>query len=240
MPGRYPAFLTMGQTMRAILYTAVLAGSIALAGCCGSLRSWISDSKKAGQVAVPELAPASVEAARRVDKIGRQLTAANAAMGMEITFQTVGMSEPEIYHRDAHGVFITEALVNQCKTDDQLAAVLATELGNMVSEARTRERMRLPDPIPAVASGPKLDGSTDYDPGRDMELARYDRQFRKPSEKANWPTTNPKSLAGTLLKDANFDPESLTAVAPLLREAKRNHTLSKQFGGTPDSPHWSN
>jgi hypothetical protein len=225
--------------MRALLPTVALAGSIALTGCCGSLKSWISDYQKDGQVEVPELAPASVEAARRVDKIGRQLTAANTAMGMEVTFQTVGMSEPEIYHRDSHGVFITEGLVNLCKTDDQLAAVLATELGEIVSEGRTRERMRLPDPIPAGASGPKLDGSTDYDPGRDMELARFDKQFRKPSEKANWPTTNPKGISETILKDANFDPGCLAAVAPILREAKRNHALARQFGGAGLAPRWS-
>jgi len=226
-----------GEGMRASICWAFVA--FGLAGCC-DLRSWISDSHKPGEVVTPKMAEASVEAAKRVDKVGRQLIAGNSSLGMDITFQTVGGTfEPEIYHRDSHGVFITESLVNLCATDDKLAAVLASELGHMVGEARHRERMQIPEPIPNAARGPKLDGVTDYDPGRDMELAMYDKQFRKPSEKANWPSANPKVISEGILKEAKIEPQSLAEVAPLLKEAKRNHALAKQFGGAPDVPHWT-
>jgi len=226
------------MNMRAILLNAAIAFAIVAAGC-DSMKSWIRDSQKAGQVATPELKPASVEAAKRVHKTGQQLLAANTALGLEVTFQTVGMVEPEIFHPDSHGVFITEGLVNLCSSDEQLAAVLATELGKMVSESRTRERMRLPDPIPAGAAGPKLDGSTDYDPGRAMELAYYDKQARKPSDKLNSPSTNPKAITEAILKDAGYETARINEVTPISKDAKRNHALAKQFGGAPDVPHWS-
>jgi hypothetical protein len=233
--------------MRTQIGLAVVALAFGLAGCCSDcckdcgLRSLISDSKKPGEVATPQLAAASVEASKRVHKIGSQLLAGNTAMGLEITFQTVGnFSEPEIFHPDSHGVFITESLVNLCKTDDQLAAVLATELGQMVSEQRNRERMRMVEPIPTIAGGPKLDGSTDYDPGRDMELARYEKDRRKPTETSTGQTANPKTISENILKDSKIDPGCLTSVSPMLKEAKRNHALAKQFGGKTDEPHWSN
>lgn len=226
--------------MRAQIRLAVVAAAFGLTGCCGGPQSWFSNSQKPGEVATPKLAAASVEAGKRVDKVGRQLLAGNPTLGLEVTFQTVGFVEPEIMHPDSHGVFITEGLVNLCKTDDQLAAVLATELGFMLGELRTRERMRLVEPLPTLAGGPKLDGSTDYDPGRDMEMARFESDRRKPSEVASGSPTNPRTITESILKDAKIEASSLASVAPLLKEAKRNHAVEKQFGGKPDVPRWSN
>src|SRR5262245_25790007 len=78
--------------------------------------------------------PASIQAAARVDTLGRSILAANPQLGIQPLFRTIGAPQPEIFHHGTFEIDITEGLVNQCTTDAQLAAVLASELGKLVSE----------------------------------------------------------------------------------------------------------
>lgn len=195
------------------------------------------------EIAAPKISPASVETAARVDRIGRQLVAASPFLGIDPTFQTIGginggPSAPEIFHRDSTGVFMTEGLVNLCRKDDELAAVLANELGNMAAEARRTERLRVRDPIPAAAMGGKPDGSTGHDVARDMYLAEYEKNVRKPTERKMFPVTDAAKIARQLLIDAGFDPKCLDEVQPILKQANRTQTLAKQLGGASAAPNW--
>ena len=223
--------------MRAFPYLAL---AFASAGCADVLGDRSVNGIVNKEVKTTAVSAASVESSARVDKIGRQLLAGSPFLGIDVSFQTIGKPEPELFHRDAQGLFISEGFVLKCKSNEQLAAVLASEIGLMVAEMRMTERMRLPEPLPTAALGPKLDGTTDYDPGRAMELAQFEKSARRPAEKKLWATSDPKTIAKGLLKDAGFDPKLFDDVAPLIREAGRNQTIAKQLGGRGDSPRWSN
>ena len=222
--------------MRAI---PLLALALASVGCADVLGDRSVNGMIGKEIKTPAVSAASVESSARVDKIGRQLLAGSPFLGLDVSFQTIGKPEPELFHRDAQGLFLSEGLVSKCKTNEQLAGVLASEIGQMVSEMRTTERMRLPEPTPTAALGPKLDGTTDHDPGRTMELVQFEKSARRPAEKKLWAASDPKTIAKGLLKDAGFDPKLLDDVAPLIREAGRNQTIAKQLGGRGDSPRWS-
>lgn len=213
---------------------------LGLAGCADVLGERSVNGMVNKEILTPKVSDASVESAARVDKIGRQLLAGSPFLGVEVAFQSIGHKEPELFHHDAHGLFISEGLIDRCKSNDQLAAVLASEIGHMVAESRRTERMNLPEPMLPVAHGTKLDGTTDFDPSRDMELAHFEKSARRPAEKKLWASSDPKTVARGILKDAGFDPKLFDEVAPLLREAGKNQTIAKQLGGRGDSPRWSN
>ena len=84
---------------------------------------------------------APTEMAARVDQVGRQLVGTNPFLGFEPTFHTLGQTEPEICHPDSGGVFVTAGLVERCRGDAELAAVLATELAIMRAEKRLTDHM---------------------------------------------------------------------------------------------------
>lgn len=216
-----------------------------LAGC-----QWLGidrdgfDGMRNREVKMPTVAPASVEAAARVDKIGRQLVNGSPFLGLDPTFQVIGpqvggTSEPEFFHRDSTGVFLTEGLVTLCRKDEELAAVLAHQLGHMAAESRRTDRMRVRDPIPKGAMGGKPDGSTDMDMARDMYLADFEKNVRKPTERKMFPLTDATKIAKQILSDAAFDPKWLDDVQPILKQANRTQVLAKQLGGGSAAPKWS-
>jgi len=92
-----------------------------------------------GPVTKTSIRPAPAESAARVDLLGRNILAANPQIGMKPQFMVIGSPQPEIFHKKNEGLFITEALVKQCKTDGELAAVLCHELGKMVSDREVRK-----------------------------------------------------------------------------------------------------
>lgn len=191
-------------------------------------------------VEVPNLAPASVEAAARVDSIGRELLAGTPLGIPEVAFHTVGSAEPEIFHHDSATLYVTEGLVNSCKRDDELAAVLASEIAQMTAEFRRTARKTHPQPIPTAAMAAPLDRTTGYDPGQELYLAQFEKHARKPAEQLAWPTVEPATITADLLRNAGIDPKAAADVQPLLKAAGRNHQLANQFKGTARSPRWSN
>src|SRR4051794_883071 len=84
----------------------------------------------AGGPTPPKLPAASLEAASRVDAVGRQIVAANPQTGLfsrttgvAVRFTTIGgdaggnPNTPEVFHRGTSELYITESLVKQCATD---------------------------------------------------------------------------------------------------------------------------
>jgi len=202
-----------------------------LSGCNGPFADQISQRPTEG----PALPVASTESAARVDRIGRKLISGSPFLFVsEPTFQTVGGESgeaPELFHRDATGLFITEGMVRSCKSDDELAAVMASEIGHMVGERRRTERMNLPEPTPSAATLGSLDGMGTMDPARAIELAELDKNFRGPAEKRLIATSDPQRIAADCLRDSGYDPKLLRTVEPILCKARKNHKLASQLAG---------
>jgi hypothetical protein len=214
---------------------------IALAGCLGRDLDRTGAAFHNESVKTPNVPAASVEAAARVDRVGRELLSHNPFLGIEPTFQTYGRKEPEIFHPDPHGVFVTEGLVARCKTDTELAAVLATELGKMSAERRTADRMRIPDPLrtPGDSGGTLMAGGVSSDQNQLGMQALIDQKARQGRGRPG-PDENPHALAQQILTASGIDAKALEEVAPTLREAGRNHFMAEHLGGRGDKPKWSN
>jgi predicted Zn-dependent protease len=175
----------------------------------------------------------------KVDELGQKLVAANASLGMKPLFLTVGSPQPEIFHRDTVGVFITESLVTQCKTEGQLAAVLSAELGRMVAERESlvSPQTRNPErPPPLILSMGNAGQFTGPDQVQQAEIARFDGDRRRPSKKYVPPDAT--VLARGYLEAAGYDQRELDAVTPLLREAEKNFVVEQQFNGANTLPTW--
>jgi hypothetical protein len=183
--------------------------------------------------------------AMRVDRVGHKILAANPQAGLQPVFATYGTSKPEIFHQGTKSLHITDALVNQCKTDGQLAAVLSLELARMVAERQALNfpkanvpEQRPPIDVPIGNAGQVGGGAVDQ--ARLVELARYDKR-RRDAAKAAAPL-DPEALAVTYLESAGYARGDLEAVRPLLRAAAGNYVLEKQLktsgaaGWTSPSP----
>jgi hypothetical protein len=186
----------------------------------------------------PNFAPATSDVGLRVDAVSRKLLAANAQTGLKPMFATVGSPAPEMFHPDQSMVYVTEGLVRQCKSEAELAAVLAFELGRMVSEreaaasrdARTTEP-RLPMPLPIGNQG----DSYAADPSYYFEMARFEKEHPRSARTKILPPPDPRLIAGTLLEQAGYHKTDLDAVTPILRSAEKNFILERQYKGISDS-----
>lgn len=212
---------------------------LGVAGCFGGgIEKGLS--LRGEPVEVPIQSEASVAVAARVDQVGRQLVAQNPFLGIEPAFHTLGRTEPEIFHRDSHGVFLTEGLVQRCRTDEELAAVLASELGKMSAARRVADRMGVSDPLVAV---PNTSAVNPGGIGSDMNplgvQAVFDQQLSRRTPRKLAATDEPQQIAAAILKSAGHDPGLLKDVAPLLTEASRNTSAALQLGVRGDAPRWS-
>lgn len=190
-------------------------------------------------IETPTVSPASVEASARVENLGRELLAATPFLGIDPGFQCIGVADAELFHRDSTGVFITEGVVRRCQSDAELSAVLAIELSEMVAEHRLVQVRHLPSPTPLGGMSRKPDGSTDFDPAREIELAQFEKNYRKPITEKLFHTVEPEKIAEELLTNAGIDTKYLKQVQPLIKEARRNSKFAKQFSNSRNRPVWS-
>jgi len=184
-------------------------------------------------------APAPAELSQRVDFIGRKLIAANPQIAMRPYFATAGSPTPEIFHQGTNTLWITSGMVQQCKTEAQLAAVMSYELARMVSEreAKASPTSRNPEGLPP----PEVPiGQTGNMSGQDMthqaELGRYERAH--PRARRGWPAPDPQLLARIYLEKAGYAKAELDGVQPLLQTADRNYVLEKQMKAPQTQPNW--
>lgn len=186
-------------------------------------------------------APAATEEAARVDLLGRKLIAANPEIGMKPIFFTIGAPQPEIFHKGARELDITEGLVKQCPDDAQLAAVLCHELGKMVSEreALTGPKVRNPERLPPIDVPV---GNDPFGNSPDMvalaERAKYAPRPQYASSETSLPP-DPNTLARFYLKKAHYAESDLDNVQPLLALAAQNSALEKQLAGPPAGQPWA-
>ena len=184
-------------------------------------------------------APAMKASAERVVQVGQRLILANPQIGLRPLFITVGVTHPEVFHKGSSlggcQVVVSEGIVRQCPSDAELAAVLALELGKIVTEreaiaspAARQVADRLP---PGEAIGSDSGGTFGSSDGtRMMELAHYEKRRRERAAKSATP--EPKGLARKYLAKAGFEPTSLEQVQPLLRQAEDHYDMEKSIGLT--------
>ena len=156
--------------------------------------------------------PAMKASSERVLQVGQRLIIANPQLGLRPLFITVGVPQPEVFHKgSALGgcqVVVSEGVVRRCPSDAELAAVLALELGKIVAEreARSSPASRQPNdrPPPSESIGGDSGGTFGSSDGtRMMELARYESAAarRPPSP----PRRSRTRLALKLLAKAGYD-----------------------------------
>jgi hypothetical protein len=189
----------------------------------------------------PKLPPAQIATAERVETLGRKIIAQNTFTGIEPLFHTVGVKESVLFHRGTEELYISEGLVAKCKTDEELAALLCAELGQMAAEKRAAKAVgRDVDPIADVGhgGGPLFPGGTAYDAGRQAELGFHEQKHPRGAGANHLEAADAARLSRDLLSGAGFDPASLDRVEPLLKQSDRGVTLRKQFGGAAPLPKW--
>src|SRR5262245_46730670 len=152
-------------------------------------------------------ARASEQAARRVLTVSGKLFEANRQTGVRPSVHTIGSTAPEVFHRGTAELFVTEGLSRQCKTDGQLAAVLAVELGKMVAEreALAVPGSRAPDRLPPIDARVGTDSGGAFssaDGTRLVELSEYEKQ--RPKRGAAPPPPDPMALARSYLERAGY------------------------------------
>ncbi len=181
----------------------------------------------------------SLPVAERVEVLSRKIIVQNTFTGIEPLIFTVGVKESVLFHRGTAELYISEGLVNKCKTEAELAAVLCAELGQMVAEKRAAKGLgRDVDPIKdsGHGGGPVLGGGTPVDPGRQAELAMHENRY--PRGNAGVDAIDADKTARELLKGAGFDPADLDRVEPLLKQSDRGEKIRKQMSSSAPAPVW--
>lgn len=223
--------------MRRFLFLSAAIGL--LPGCLSDdAPKPVIDSKPIDVSAAKE---APVGMAARVDQVGRQLVGSNPFLGVDPVFHTLGRGELEVCHPDIHGLFVTSGLIERCNTDDEVAAVLASELAKMVAERRASDRMGKPEPMRQIAVGGNLNSGGDTSDLNQLGTqAIFDQTLTPPGRSKPNPAADNRKAAEDILKAAGYDTKALAAVEPLLAEAGRNNIVARSLGGGSNRPRWSN
>jgi hypothetical protein len=233
------------MTTRFVPVTVAL--SLLLSGC-------VSDEKKLTtvssspfgqpvrtQAASMKEAPAATQkVAMRVNEVGHKVLAANPRAYQQVAFLTLGVPQLEMFHRvqkDSSAVYITEGLVNQCKTDNELAALLCQELGKMAAAqaAQGKPDRKLPEAPPLMAPRVGNDIGSPYGSAdrTDMMVLAHMEKERQQARQPLVPPPPPETLARTYLQNAGYSAKDLDSVTPLLRQAEQNDTFEQQMTGKP-------
>jgi len=179
-----------------------------------------------------QMTQANIEACTRVYQIGEHILAANLDLPQRMVFRAAASPQAEIFHQGASSVLITQKLIDQCANDNQLAAILCTELGKMMAEraALTPTEPELPQ---RPLEGPTLNstvGSANEDPMRLAELAQYESQQHKITTPR---IVDPQDLAKKYMTRAGYPVEELERVKPILRAAAEHSDLEMQLQARP-------
>ncbi len=231
----------MAGGMKRTLLAGPLAFLVALAAGCAPedlLHRGAVANKAIDTSAYPAARP---EASARVHELGEALVGQNPFLGVSTVFYVVGRKEPEVYHADGNGLLVTEGLVDACRSDDELSAVLALELGRMSAEARTSKRLRLSD-APVTPAGSAANGSPGSGPD-DVQL-RTEAIFEQSNSSKAGPKKPPANedaaaIAAEILQNANVDRKHLAVARTLLAESRRGTPIADQMNPKPVPPRWS-
>lgn len=201
----------------------VVVSVIALAGCESLPRKDVTPG--AEPVAVPEASAANRMAAERADRIGKQILAANPFGVVCPGFHVIGSETPIVFHRDQTGIFVSDGLVAKCRSDDELAGVLCSELAAVTAERRNLQRMGFVDDTQEKPSE-RMPGDErgEVRPGQARPLATSD---------------DPQVIAREMFDAAGFKSEAFAPAQALVRAANGDRKLLEQLAGGSRAPTWT-
>ena len=219
------------------------AGCALLATGCAHDGEWsvwkaLGKDEPPGRVATPDpktIPRASFEIAERVETVGKKIIDQNTFTGIDPHFMTIGVKEAVLFHRDTEDLVISEGLVQKCKSDAELAAVLCAMLGQMVTDKRTAIAAGYnTDPIPETNADAPL-----FPEGSGAVVSRPTNPTPPKKTVPRTPTPiDPVDCARDLLRGAGFDPAELDRVEPLLKQSDRGEKLRKQMTPSAAAPDW--
>jgi hypothetical protein len=228
--------------MRALLRRVWLFAAAALGGCL-PLRDEPLQTVKPGEFKVPASFKApgpppssgSKEQMMRVNQVGEKLVRANRDIGIRPVPLVVGVPTPELFHKGTDVLYITEGMASRCRTEGQLAAALAFEMGRMVAERESLAvpEVRKPDRLPPMESRVGTDSGGPFGPPdgtRLVELVRYEKDRGKQGAVPP-PPPDPMVLARGYLERAGYSAKELDSVASLLRESRGSDAYERQLVG---------
>jgi hypothetical protein len=184
------------------------------------------------------LTSADLEVQARAENLGHLIVARNTFIGIDPVFRVLGVKESVLFHVGTGQLLISQGLVEKCQTDAELAAVLCSELGQMVTEKRAALAVRRDvEPIPeAVTTNALSPGGGAFDAGQQVGLAMHERKFPKNGSRLD--ALDSVASARELLQGAGYSSAELDRVDALLKLDPRNEQLRKQMGGSAPSPRW--
>ncbi|HEX4610641.1 MAG TPA: hypothetical protein VH092_20795 [Urbifossiella sp.] len=215
---------------------AALGFACGLLFLCGCVHDGVSSIEKLlglddGKIAAPKVGPASIQTATRVNLLGKKILDQNTFTGLDPLFNTVNIKDAALFHRGPAQLYISEGLVEKCKSESELAAVLCSQLGQMMAEKRRAANVgKDKDGIQGV----DLPGANGFESAKATEIARQD----SPARPFTADEMNAELLARGLLRGAGFDPLELERVQPLLRQSDRGDAIRKQIAGSAPDPKW--
>jgi hypothetical protein len=200
-----------------------------------------SDFKAGPAPHVVNAPPATAAAANRVALVGQKLLLSNRQSGLHPVFRTIGQPKPEIFHQGLDAIWITEGLAGQCKTDAQLAALLALEMGKMVMEREVKAgpNAHRSERLPPMQSDVGPDAHRAFSQTDDVhayEMYKYQQEQRKQKVQQ---LPDPKAVARTYLTKAGYSPKDLDEAAPIIKAARANGKLERQIVGGGPLNSWS-
>lgn len=206
--------------------------------CCITLLAFgisgcLTDGKdpfgRASRTPIPareKLPKGSLEAASRVDSIGRQIRAANPDISVDPLFLTIGVPSVTAFHRGTTEVYVSDGVVERCKTDGELAAVLCNELARMMVEAQAQGKVK-PPPERERPYTPGLHRDGDPDQTHLAEQAIFEKQNPRRRPVNAQPEMDPNVLAKGFLTKAGFAEDDLAKVSTLIRQAEANPAFNQ-------------
>ena len=215
--------------------------SIVTFGISGCLSNDVDQWGRARKTAIPSrenLPKGSLEAASRVDSIGGQILAANPDITVRPLFLTIGAPAVTAFHRGTTEVYVSDGLVQRCKTDGELAAVLCNELAKMMVEAQAQGKVKPPperDPPFTPRIHNDVAGSqSDPDQTHLAEQALFEKQNPRRRPVNLPPEQDPNVLARGFLTKSGFTADDLSKASVLIRQAEANPAYN-QIITTPRS-----
>lgn len=183
-----------------------------------------------------QVVQANTEACTRVFGLGQRILSSNKDLPSRIVFRAAGQPTPEIFHQGSSSIVITQKMIEMCKTDGELAAVLCLELGKMAAERIALSPTETWDPEirQPIDPGPMRDVAgvaNNIDPMRLAERAMYEEDQKRSRQGRRLP--DPSQLARGYLHRAGFSPDELDRIKPILRAAADHSSLERQMTSAP-------
>lgn len=186
------------------------------------------------------LPPAPLESARRVQQVQQKLVEANPDISLRPIVLTIGDPDRvEIFHRASGEILLTEGLIRQCSTEEQLAAFLCWEWAKVLAERqlqheaiRDRRLPLSPPPLRDVSGSGNTPDQTDV-----AERAKLDKRpaTTRPTDVVASSTI---PLAEQMLVNSGYSAKALEGALHLLRTTQTGGSLERQMALPKQPPSW--